>query len=40
MGIRERASRGDYARILKSAVDRRRREQGATTEPPLGPAGP
>ena len=40
MGIRERASLGDYARILKGAIDRRRREQGATTHPPLGPAGP
>ncbi len=39
MGIRERASRGDYARILKGAIDRRRREQDATTDPPLGPAG-
>jgi len=40
MGIRDRASRGDYARILKGAIDRRRRERDATTDPPLGPAGP
>jgi glycosyltransferase involved in cell wall biosynthesis len=40
MGVSQRASRGDYARILKSALDRRRRAQGGTTDPPHGQAGP
>ncbi|HXJ83057.1 MAG TPA: glycosyltransferase family A protein [Candidatus Methylomirabilis sp.] len=39
MGIRERASRGDYARILKDVLDRRRQARGTAVDPPLGPGG-
>jgi glycosyltransferase involved in cell wall biosynthesis len=40
MGTRERASRADYARILKNALDRRRRAQGVSPEPPRAPDEP
>lgn len=38
MGIRERASRQDYARILKDALDRRRSRGGSGAETPNAPS--